>query len=318
MSHPVLPLLSRYFRLDTLCLTTLHRAVSLLPTLLLSLLSLALFACSSSPTTSLKGLNEQKLYERAQKNIKQKDYLSATQALQKLESDFPFGKYANSAQLALIYAYYKSDDVALADSAASRFIRLHPNHPNVDYAYYMRGLSSFPKAGSLFQSALGTDISKKSTKAAQTSFVQLSELARRFPNSQYAPDALKRLEYLRNLIARSEINIANYYLERKAYIAAANRGRYVVENYQRTPAVPDALAVMIQAYSQLGMSELANDSLTVLKTNYANYPALNGDGSFNFKHYMKGTKSLTGLLTFGLIDTSTPPGFDSRERYGKF
>jgi outer membrane protein assembly factor BamD len=263
-------------------------------------------------------LNEQKLYIRAQNGLKQKDYTLATEALQKLESDFPFGTYANSAQLALIYAYYKSDELPLADSAASRFIRLHPNHPDVDYAYYMRGLVAFPKPGSLFQSVFSTDTSKKNTKAAQTSFVQFSELARRFANSQYTPDALKRLEYLRNLLARSEINIANYYLERKAYIAAVNRGRYVVENHQLTPAVPDALAIMVQSYTQLGMTDLASDSLKVLSANYPGYPALNDDGSFNLKHYRKGTKSIAGLMTFGLIDTSRPPGFDSREQYGKF
>ena len=308
MSHSVLSSLLYRIRLH-------HR----LPiTHLLLILSLGLFGCSSTKKVEFAQLTEKKLYERAQSDLKGKNYISATEALQRLESDFPFGKYANSAQLALIYAYYKSEELPLADSAAARFMRLHPNHPNVDYAYYMRGLIAFPKRGSLFQAVMQTDISEKNTKAAQTAFVQFSELVRRFPNSQYAPDALKRLEYLRNILARSEINIANYYLHREAYIAAANRGRYVVENYQRTPAVPDALAVMVQSYQQLGMTDLANDSLAVLKSNYPDYPALNEDGSFNFKHYRKGTNSLVGLLTFGLIDNSRKPGFDTREQYGEF
>lgn len=314
MSHPVLFILSRSIVNTRFNVGSIKFALLLV----LTIISASLLGCTSTKKSNFAELSEQKLYAQAQAQLKQKDYILATEALQKLESDFPFGKYANSAQLSLIYAYYKSDELPLADSAASRFIRLHPNHPDVDYAYYMRGLVAFPKPGSLFQSVLGTDMSQKNTKAAQTSFVQLSELVRRFPNSQYTPDALKRLEYLRNLLARSEVNIANYYLERKAYIAAANRGRYVVENHQQTPAVPDALAVMVQSYTQLGMTDLANDSLKVLSTNYPDYPALNDDGSFNFGHYRKGTRSIVGLMTFGIIDTSRPPGFDSREQYGKY
>lgn len=320
MSRPVLFTLPALFNTDPAVdnKKSRGRIGSLVSLLVILSLSFTLFACSSTKKINFAELSEQKLYKRAQGELKRKDYIVATEALQKLESDFPFGKYANSAQLALIYAYYKSDELPLADSAASRFIRLHPNHPDVDYAYYMKGLIAFPKPGSLFQSMMGTDLSKKNTKAAQTAFVQFSELVRRFPNSQYTPDSLKRLEYLRNMLARSEINIANYYLERKAYIAAANRGRYVVENHQQTPSVPDALAVMVQSYTQLGMTDLANDSLEVLKSNFPDYPALNEDGSFNLQHYKKGTTSILGLVTFGLIDTSRPPGFDSREQYGKY
>ena len=314
MSHPVLLMLSKSTKIAGLNFGL--RKISLL--FLIAIISTSLFGCSSTKKINFAELNEQKLYKYAQGELKRKDYILATEALQKLESDFPFGTYANSAQLSLIYSYYKSDELPLADSAASRFIRLHPNHPDVDYAYYMRGLVAFPKHGSLFQSLMGTDISTKNTKAAQNSFIQFSELVRRYPNSQYSPDALKRLEYLRNILARSEINIANYYLERKAYIAAANRGRYVVENHQRTPSVPDALAIMIQSYTELGMTDLAHDSLKVLSANYPDYPALNDDGTFNLTHYRKGTRSVLGLITFGLIDTSRPPGFDSREQYGQF
>ncbi len=308
------------YRIDFLVNFVLMKQVT--PRFLLNLLifglSLALIGCSSTKKNDLAGLSEQTLYEEAQSALRRKDHIGATESLQQLESDHPFGKYANSAQLALIYAYYKSNEPALADSAASRFIRLHPNHPNVDYAYYMRGLTAFPKPGTLFQSILKSDLSKKDAKASQTAFVRLSELARRFPNSQYTPDAIKRLEYLRNMLARREINVANYYLGRKAYLAAANRGRYVLENYQQTPAAPDALAVMVQSYNELNMSELAKDSLEVLKLNYPDYPALTPDGEFNFNHYRKGTTSYIGWLTFGVIDTSRPPGFDSRKQYGEF
>jgi outer membrane protein assembly factor BamD len=267
---------------------------------------------------NLASLNEQRLYEASQAALKRADYLGAIEALQKLESDFPFGKYAQSAQLSLIYAYFKTDDIALADSSAKRFIRLHPNHTDVDYAYYMLGLNSYPKPGSMFQSVLGTDLSRKDTNAAQVAFANFSQLVNRFPDSQYTPDSIKRLEFLRNLLARSEINVANYYLGRQAFLSAANRGRFVVENYQQTPSMPDALAIMVQSYHALNMQDLKQNSLEVLRLNYPDYPALNADGEFNYKYYVKDVTSLIGLATFGLIDYSKPPGFDTREKYGRF
>jgi outer membrane protein assembly factor BamD len=280
--------------------------------------SLLILGCSSTKKIDFGKISEQKLYETAQQNLKGRRFFVATEALQKLESDFPFGKYANSAQLALIYAYYKSEELPLADSAANRYIRLHPNHPNVDYAYYMRGLIAFPTPGSFFQSALGTDLSQRDMKTTKASFVHFSELVKRFPNSEYAPDAIERMAFLRNLLARHEMHVANYYLDRDAFLAAANRGRHVIENYQKTPSVPDALAVLIQSYQALNMTELAQSNLEILRLNYPDYPALDKDGNFDFSHYRKGTKSLSGLITFGLIDRSRPPGFDSRKKYGKF
>ena len=273
--------------------------------------------CTITPKDKLANITEQKLYTTAQNYIRRSEFILAVEALQKLESDFPFGKYANSAQLALIYAYYKSNELPLAQSAANRYIRLHPNHRNVDYAYYMRGLTTFPNHASFFQSTFKTDLSKREMKSAKTAFVHFSELTRRFPDSQYTPDATKRMEYLRNLLARHEIIIANYYLDREAFLAAANRGRYVVENYQRTPSIPDALAIMIQSYHEMNMPKLADNSLQVLKLNYPHYPALTDDGVFNFSFYKKRKKALSSLLTLGIIDISTPPGFDTRKQYSQ-
>lgn len=299
-------------------LSNSHHLSHLLKIAFISMLVLLLSNCASNSDKSKAIRTEQALYEISQKAIKNRDFLLATTLLQRLESDFPFGKYANSSQLSLIYVYYKTADYELADAAASRFIRLHPNHPDVDYAYYMKGLLAFPKEGSVFQSLFKTDRATKNTKDAQRSFVHFSDLTNRFPNSQYTPDATKRLEYLRNLLARSEINIANYYFNRKAYIAALNRGKYVVENFQRTPAVPDGLAIMVQAYMALDMKELADDSLNTLKANFPDYPALKEDGSFNMNYYKQESRSLTGFLTLGLIDFSRPPGFDTRDKYGKY
>ncbi|MGH1485083.1 MAG: outer membrane protein assembly factor BamD [Cellvibrionaceae bacterium] len=295
------------------------KSIRILPAfIVISLCSLLILGCSSTKKINFANFSEQKLYDTAQGHLKKRRFILAVEALQKLESDFPFGKYANSSQLALIYAYYKSSELPLADSAASRYIRLHPNHPDVDYAYYMRGLVAFPTPSSFFQSALGTDLSKRDMKSAKASFVYFSELVRRFPNSQYSPDAIERMNYIRNLLSRHEINVANYYLERGAFLAAANRGRYVVENYQTTPAVPDALAMMIQSYHLLNMPDLAQESLGVLTLNYPDYPALNDKGEFDYKYHISGSNSLLKTITFGLVDTSRPPGFDSRKQYGEF
>ena len=295
------------------------KSIRILPLLtVISLCSLLVLGCASTKKKNFANLSEQQLYETAQGHLKKRRFILAVEALQKMEADYPFGKYANSSQLALIYAHYKSSELPLADSAASRYIRLHPKHPNVDYAYYMRGLIAFPTPSSLFQSALGTDLSKRDMKPAKASFVYFSELVRRFPNSQYSADAIERMSYIRNLLARHEINVANYYLDRGAFLAAANRGRYVVENYQTTPAVPDALAVMVQSYHLLDIPELSKDSLAVLASNYPDYPAFNNKGEFNFNYYTQGSNSLLKQATFGLIDNSHPPGFDSRKQYGEF
>jgi len=288
--------------------------------LIVSQLFLLLFtACTGTQKNDFsRNASEQQLYATAQNHLQKRRFILAIETLNQLEADYPFGKYADSAQLSLIYAYYKSDELSLADAAASRFIRLNPNHTNVDYAYYMRGLAAFPKPTTLFQSFFGSDLSKRDMQSPQMSFVHFSELAKRFPNSQYAGDTLKRMEYLRNLFARYEIHIANYYLRRGAFLAAINRGKFVLENYQKTPAVPDALAILVQGYQALDMNELSNQHLAVLRLNYPRYPALKqtATGGFDFHYAKRQSKSLVRLLTFGLIDISPPTGFDTRKQYG--
>ncbi|MFT7222721.1 MAG: outer membrane protein assembly factor BamD [Cellvibrionaceae bacterium] len=277
-----------------------------------------LVGCSSVSERELSGFSEQEFYEMAQDQLKNNRFILAIETLQRLESDYPFGKYANSAQLALIYAHYRADEFPSAIATANRYIRLHPNHPNVDYAYYMRGLSAFPRLSSAFQKIFHTDLSERDMKSARTSFVYFSELLQRFADSQYADDAIKRMEYLRNLMARGEVQVGNYYLDRGAFLAAANRGRHVVENYQLSPAVPDGLALMAQAYHAMDMNDLAKNTINILKENYPNYPAFNSDGQFNFDFYLQKSRSIAGMLTFGLIDNSKPPGFDTRHIYSDY
>ncbi len=282
---------------------------------ILLLSALFLVACSSNDEKGPKYATEKEFYDAAQRQLKSSQWDLAIENLQALEANYPFGTYAEQAQLELIYAYYRNFEPEAASAAADRFIRLHPQHRNVDYAYYMKGLASFTEGNGMFERFLPTDLTQRDPGAARQSFAHFSQLLARFPNSQYAPDARKRMIYLRNLLARYEIHAANYYMKRGAFIAAANRGRYVVENFQQTPAVPDALAVMVQCYHVLGLDDLGQQALATLKLNYPEHPAL-VDGEFNYQHTNRlGDRSWVSYLTFGLFDKKDPPGFDSRAIY---
>ncbi len=278
--------------------------------------TLLLAACSSNEPREPQGLSEEDFYEAAQKQLRANQWEFAIQNLQALEENFPFGAYAEQAQLELIYAYYRNFEPEAASAAADRFIRLHPQHRNVDYAFYMKGLASFTEGNSLFERFVPTDLTQRDPGSARESFAHFSQLLARFPNSAYAADAKKRMIYLRNLLARYEIHVANYYFKRGAYVAATNRGRFVVENFQQTPAVPDALAVMAQGYYLLGMQELSDGAAQVLRTNYPEHPALGSNGEFDYDYGAVSTaESWLSKVTFGLFDKKEPPGFDSREIY---
>lgn len=258
---------------------------------------------------------ESEWYDAAQENLRNEQWDFAIKKLQSLEEQFPFGTYAEQAQLELIYAYYMTNEPESSTAAANRFIRLHPQHRNVDYAYYMKGLASFTEGKGLFERYLPTDLTMRDPGAARESFAHFAQLLARFPDSSYAPDAKKRMLYLRNVLARYEIHVANYYFKRGTYVAAVNRGRYVVENFPETPAIPDALAVMIQGYDFLNMPEQAEKSLKTLRLNYPDHPALNKDGSFDYDLSAYTDRSWVNTLTLGIFDKKEPPGFDTRELY---
>ena len=253
------------------------------------------------------------MYEEAQRSLGNKNYDVAVRALQMLESRYPFGKYAEQAQLELIYAHYGAYEHEAAVEAADRFIRLHPQHPNTDYAYYMKGLAAYTDNEDVFARFLPTDQTLRDTSHAKEAFAEFAQLLARFPNSPYAADAKARMVYLRNLLARHEINVANYYFRRGAYMAATNRGRYVVENFQRTPAVADGLAVMAQGYILLGKEDLAKDSISTLSLNYPQHPSLDENGEFQSVFTLDGLqRSWINTLSFGLFDPPKPPQFDNR------
>jgi outer membrane protein assembly factor BamD len=264
------------------------------------------------------GYTEKDFYEKIQTSLNSSNWSMAITNLQLLESQFPFGKYAEQAQLELIYAQFKSADYESSIASADRFIRLHPQHPNVDYAFYVKGLSEISQSSGFFDSFLPTDNSMRDIGTARNAFGTLSELLNRFPNSPYSPDARKRLVNLRNQLARAEIHAANYYFSRGAFLAAANRGRFVVENFQQTPAVPDGLAVMAQGYKMLGMEGLSDNAIEVLAANYPEHPSLDEAGAFDFdKRLVGNSDSFLGKITFGLIDRLQPPAFDSRAIYNR-
>jgi len=271
-------------------------------------------ACASKEEKIERG-SEQDLYNQAQSMLDASNWTSAIEALQLLEEYYPFGSFAEQSQLDLIYAYYRTSENDAAIAAADRFIRLHPQHRNVDYAFYMRGIASFYNE-SVFSSFFPTDYTSRDPGSATESFDYFSTLITRYPQSAYAPDAKQRMVYLRNTIARGEISVANYYFKRGAYLAAANRGRWVVENLQETPAVPDALAVMAQAYHLLDMQDLSDDAVKVLALNFPNHPALDGD-KFNYRFGRDEKRSWVSWASFGLFDRKPTIKFDTREQYNQ-
>ena len=266
-------------------------------------------ACSSNKPEVDENLSETELYQQAQDDLNSNSYNNAIAKLKALESRYPFGRYAEQAQLELIYAYYKNVEPEAAKSAAERFIRLHPQHANVDYAYYLKGLTSFDQDVGLLARFLPLDMTKRDPGAARDSYNEFAQLTSRYPNSRYAPDAKARMIYLRNLLAAYEIHAGRYYLTRQAYVAAANRGRYVVENLQETPSVGDGLALMVEAYQRLDLDDLAATSLETLKLNYPDHTTL-VDGQFVPVEEEADNRSWLAKATLGLIesDAPLPPG----------
>ncbi len=270
--------------------------------LLLVLAVLLIGGCSKDEEEEDLNATELSYYTSAQNSLKSSNYTGAISKLQLLESQFPFGRYAQQAQLEIVYAYYKSAQSEEARSAADRFIRLHPTHPNVDYAYYLKGMISFDQDRSLLARFISIDPSTRDPGAARESFNDFSQLIRQFPNSEYAPDAQRRMKYLRNLLGASEVNVARYYIKRGAYVAAANRGRYVFENLQEAAAMPDALAIMVEAYQLLGMDELADQALLVLSSNYPDHQSLDKNGNFRADKSTSGKeRSWLQIISFGLL-----------------
>lgn len=235
-------------------------------------LALSISACSLLPEKidETKTWSASKLYSEARDELASGNYDKSVQYFGKLESRYPFGTYAQQAQLETAYAYYRQGDQPQALAAAERFIKLHPNHPNVDYAYYLRGLINFNDRVSAFNFLSRQDATERDPKAAREAFDAFKQLVERFPDSTYTPDAIARMKYLVNAMAQYEVHVANYYYKRGAYLAAANRAQYAIKEYREAPALEEALFVMVRSYDALGMTELRDDAERVMKANYPN------------------------------------------------
>ena len=283
------------------------RSIRSLQIIGLMLAGLMLGACSSNSKEPVieEVKPEAELYASAMVKLQAGNFRPAITDLEAMEARYPYGRYSQQAQLELVYAYYRSSQPAAAKAAAARFIRLHPDHEHVDYAYYLKGLTAFEENKGAFDQYLGTDKAKKDPGAARDSFTDFATLLQRFPNSQYAADSRVRMVYLRNLLAKHEIHVANYYISRNAWLAAANRAKYVVENYQLTPAVETALTIMVQAYTELGLLDNANNAQRVLDANFgAAAAASNSSATPTPDEASEALVKRTWFsrLTFGLFD----------------
>jgi outer membrane protein assembly factor BamD len=216
-----------------------------------------------------EGWTAAELYNKAARELDSANYKRAIELYQKLETRYPFGRYAMQGQLDVAYAHYKAEEPEAALAAADRFIKLYPQNPYVDYAYYLKGVVNYNRSVGFLDRFIPVDTSQRDPGSALDAFEDFAELVRRFPDSKYAEDARQRMLYLRSNLAKNEVNVARYYMQRGAYIAAANRAQYVVERYQRTSAVEDALEIMVDAYQRLGKPQLATDAQRVLDMNRA-------------------------------------------------
>ena len=249
----------------------------------LSIVALFMVSCNSDGPEIEQP--EKIYYDQAQRRINSKNYFGAIESLEAIETRYPFGKYAEQAQVELIYVYFMNSENDASHAAAEKFIRLHPRHPNIDYAYFMKGLSSYTRDNTLIQRLTETDLSNRDVSGAKQSFSELTEFLTRFPDSQYASYAKQRNIYLRNMIARNELAAADYYLSIEAYVAAIRRAKYVIENIPNSSENYRALKVLEKSYKALGYSKLYDDVVRVINLNYSdiNIQELDDSGwSLNF------------------------------------
>lgn len=246
------------------------RSLAALTVVFAFILSALLGGCGLLPDQVDETTNwtAQKLYGEAREAMNDGAYDKAVKLFEKLESRYPYGRYAQQAQLEVAYAYFKQTEAASAVAACDRFIRLHPNHPNVDYAYYLKGLVNFNEDLGLFGTVSMQDLTERDPKAARESFESFKELVTKFPQSKYAADSTARMKYLVNALAAHEVHVARYYLKRGAYVAAVNRAQTALKTYAGAPANEEALFIMVAAYDALGMKDLRDDAERVMRKNF--------------------------------------------------
>lgn len=249
----------------------LRNALVLLTTVVL------LAGCGMSPEERAETLSAKDLYEQANLSMKAGQYDTAVKYYKRLQARFPFGPYTAQGLIELAYAHWKAHQPEEAIAVADRFIREHPTHPHVDYAYYLKGLINFQRQLSIAERLFPNERSTRDQTHARQAFLAFQELINKYPDSPYAADSRQRMIHLRNNMAQHELNIAQYYLSRGAYVAAVNRAQKIVQTYEETPSVPDALVVMAKAYEAMDMKDMAQDTRRVLELNYPDNPYLTGE-----------------------------------------
>lgn len=268
--------------------------------LLLSTLVAMISACANHPRQE-EVLPEQTYYENARRAMNAGNFNEAEQNLDALETYYPFGRYAEQAQLDLIFARYQNLDLEGARAAADRFLRLNPQSEHADYALYMRGLASYNLDVGLAARYFPVDISARNPGEQLQAFRDFSELLSRYPDSDYAADARQRMLAIRNRMAELELHAARYYIKRQAYLAANNRARYVLENYPTSPAVEEALVIMAETYRFLDLKKAYRDAVALLRENFPNSEAFDDRGEFKADILKRENRSLANVVTFGLI-----------------
>ena len=262
-----------------------RRPFPLLKLALLLPLLFAIGACSlfhHGKRETVNNMTVKQLYQRGQQMSQDQNWSQAQAVYTKLIARFPYGAYNEQSQIELAYAQYKDDKFDDASATINEFIKTYPTHKHIAYAFYLRGLINFDRTESSLQHMFKISPSRFDQAYALQSFDDFNQLVARFPQTPYAADARQRMIYLRNQLAQAELNVAEYYLGRKAYVASADRAKYIVEHYQRAPEVADALAVMAKSYHLLGQQQLSDQATSVLKLNYPDHPYLR-----NPKHWPK-------------------------------
>lgn len=237
-----------------------------------ALLFAFLTACGTTtdPAETYKNETAQQIFQRGEEALRDHSYQEAIKRFEALEVQYPFGHDTEIAQLHLIYAYYMNSDYAQAEAAADRFIHAHPTSPHIDYAYFMRGLSNYFQNMGVFERIFTVDLATRDLAQIKKSYADFAQIVQQYPNSYYAPAAHQYMLYLRNTLANHELEVAQYYFTMKAYVAAANRANLVVRHYQGSPAVPEALVIMVKSYRALHLKQNEIDTLSVLQYNYPN------------------------------------------------
>lgn len=233
----------------------------------------SLAGCSSSDKEAQvvnANLDAQSLYDRARESMENGNFAAAAASLSALDSRFPFGPLSHQVQLDLIYSYYKSGKSDQTLATIDRFIRLNPNHADVDYAFYMRGLTNMEADNNLFQEMVGIDSTDRDPTKSKQAFDDFRRLIQQYPDSKYAADARQRMVFIKNRLAKYEVAIARFYMRREAYIAAANRGKYILEHYPDSNQVQQALEIMVECYDQLELTDLKDNAMKTLKLNFPN------------------------------------------------